>query len=111
MAWEAPATLRGAPHLLLRGIRPSVEDVLPHRPGEKPSVLQHDAEGAPQAGARIVTDVRPVDQDRARGDLVEAGEQVDDGGLARARPAHDGRDASRGRAEADPLAAPGTSGR
>ena len=92
---------RGAPHLLLGGVGPAVEDVVAHGAGEQPAVLQHDPEGAPEARPAVAPHVDAVHEDGARGDLVEPGEQVDDRGLARSRAPHDGRHAAGGRGEGD----------
>ena len=68
------------------------------RTGHEVEALKHEAElVAPQAGERAVVEPREldaVDGDRAGGRAVQAGEQVHERRLARARRPHDGREAA-----------------
>jgi hypothetical protein len=58
--------------------------------GEHPGVLEHHAEGTAHLVAGEVAVVDAVEQDAPGVDLVEAHEQVDDRGLARAGRSDDG---------------------
>ena len=73
----------GGDDLLPRGVRPAVGDVLGHRAVEQKRLLQDDADVAAVFLDGEGADVRAVDQDGPLGDVVEAADQVDDGGLAR----------------------------
>ena len=80
---------RGGLDLLITGPGPPVADVLADRAGEQPRVLQDHAGAATHVVARHGGDVAPVDEDASAVELVEAHEQVDQGGLARPRGPHD----------------------
>ncbi len=67
----------------VRGGEPAVADVLPDRLGEEVGILQHDAERGAQSVAGKEADVLAVEGDGAGVDVVEPGEEVDDGGLPR----------------------------
>ncbi len=71
-------------HFLVGGLQPPVADVLHHRVGEQEGILQHQPQAAAQIGLAHLADIASIDADAPRLDLVEAGQQVDDGGLARA---------------------------
>ena len=64
-------------------VKPSISNVLHHRPREQKVDLQHDAQLAAQAGLLHLADVLPVDGDRPCVDVVKARQQVDDRRLAR----------------------------
>ena len=72
------------------GVQPAVADVVHHRAGEQMGILQHHAGGPAQMVFFDVPDVDAVVGDGAAVDLVKAGDQIDDGGLARAGGAHQG---------------------
>ena len=78
------AGLRGRLHVLIRGAGPPIADVLPDRPLEQPRVLQHHPGPTAHLVARHQRDVPAVEGDVATVELVEAHEQVDQGGLPRA---------------------------
>src|SRR5690606_11743246 len=75
--------------LLLRGIRPTVSDVVPDRSPEQPGVLQHHA----HAGTQVVTGHRSyvdtVEGDAPGIELVEPHHQVHQGRLTRTGRPHD----------------------
>ena len=99
-------SLRRGLDLGLRGIRPCQRDVLAHRAGLEPGVLQDHAEVLPEAVARDAADVVSVDGDRAAVHVVEAHEQIDERRLAAARRADDGDALARaGRRGSHPRAA------
>ena len=85
-------------------------DVGGDRVAEQERVLEHDADRPAQVAEAQVADVDAVERDRAGVDVVEAGEQPGDGGLARpgrARPARPTRPARRrGRSRRAPASAP-----
>ena len=93
--------LRRLDHLLLRGVRAAPEKVLPNGPGEEHIVLQHHADAVPELLQGIVPNIQPVQQDRASGDVIEPGDQIDQRGLARPRAAHDGHKLAGLHGEAD----------
>ena len=64
-------------------------NVVSHGAGEEERVLQHHAVAPPQFGQVHVADVDAVDANRALLHVVEAQQQRDDGGLARAGVADD----------------------
>ena len=76
--------------LLFGGVQLAVADVLHHRAGEQVGVLQNDAQRPAQIGLFDLVDVDAVVTNLAVGNVVEAVDQVGDGGLARARSAHEG---------------------
>ena len=80
----------GRLNLLLAGVHGAVGDVVADGGGEEEHVLLDGADGLPQGGEGGVPDVYAVDGDGAGGDVVEAGHEVDDGGLAAAGGAHEG---------------------
>ena len=85
---------RGADDLGAVRFRPAVGDVLPDRRVEQQRVLQHETDLLAQRSNREVPDVRAVDRDGPGHRIVEARDQVDDGGLASACRADKGRDLS-----------------
>ena len=76
--------------LLAAGPGPPVADVVRDRAREQPGVLKHHAEDPAHLVPRQVPGVDVLDPDRPRIDLVEAHQEVDDGGLARPGGTHDG---------------------
>ena len=85
-------SLRRRLNLLLAGVHGAVGDVVADGGGEEEHVLLDGADGLPQGGEGGVADVYAVDGDGAGGDVVEAGHEADDGGLAAAGGAHEGDD-------------------
>ena len=75
---------------LVGGVEPSVADVLHHRPGKEMRILQHHAQRAPQLGLLDLLDVDAVVANLAVIDVVEAVDEVRDGGLASTRRTHEG---------------------
>ncbi len=69
-------------HFFIGGIQAPVADIFHDRVGEQESVLQDQAQLAAQVGLADIADVLAVDGDLPAIDLIEAGQQVDDGGLA-----------------------------
>jgi len=76
--------------LLPGGVPPAVGDVLRDGALKEPGVLEHHADAPPQLPPGQGGDVLPVYGDGAAVQLVEAHQQVDQGGLAAAGGAHDG---------------------
>ncbi len=76
--------------LLLGGVGPAEGDVLADGGGEEGRLLQHDPDLLAQRLQRHVADVVAVDGDAAVGGVIEARDQVDDRGLARAGRAQQG---------------------
>ena len=68
---------------------PAEADVVHDRVAEQEGVLQHDADLPAQAGARHIAHVEAVDRTAPPRHIVEARDQVDDGGLAGAGRADD----------------------
>src|SRR5699024_8832450 len=75
--------------LLVVGVQVAVADVLHHGAGEQVGVLQHDAQRVAQVGLFDLADVDAVVADLAVLDVVEAVDEVGDGGLARAGGAYE----------------------
>ena len=83
--------LRRRDAFLVRRVELAVADVVHDRAGEQIHILQHDAERVAQVGLFDVVDVDAVIADLAVGDVVEAVDEVRDGGLARAGRADKGQ--------------------
>mmetsp|Transcript_13545 Transcript_13545/g.33250 ORF Transcript_13545/g.33250 Transcript_13545/m.33250 type:complete len:228 (-) Transcript_13545:1143-1826(-) len=78
-------------HLLVAGAWRAVLDVVAHRLVEQHAVLRHHADGAPHRRQRGGPDVLPVDEHTALPGVVEAQQQLEDGGLAAASGTHHGQ--------------------
>ena len=78
----AAAALAAAMISSSRGLRLAEGDVLADGAAEQGGLLQHDADLRAQRIERHIAQVVPVDGDAAFGRIVEARQQVDDGGLA-----------------------------
>ena len=76
--------------LLVGRLFATIGDVVADGAGEQPGVLQHHPEQASQVAARHLPRVHAVDEDATLVQLVEAQQQVDEGGLAGAGGADDG---------------------
>ena len=85
----APASLAAAA-VLVAGVEAAVADVVHHGAGEEVGLLQHQAQRAAQIVLLDLVDVDAVVADLAVGDVVEAVDEVGDGGLARAGRADEG---------------------
>ena len=83
-------SLGGGDHLVHGSVRLAVGDVLPHRTGAQPGVLQHHAVAAAQGSAGHIPDIRAGHPDAAAVYIIEPHKQVDEGGLAAAGGAYDG---------------------
>ena len=83
-------SLGGGNDLLVGGVQTAVADVLHDGALEQPGVLQHHAEALAQSAAVKVAHVVAVQGDGTGVHIVEAHEQLDHGGLARAGGADDG---------------------
>ena len=71
-------------------IRLAVGNVFPHGTGPQPCILQHHAVAAAQGSAGHIPDVGAGHLDGTAVHIIEAHEQVDEGGLAAAGGADDG---------------------
>ena len=76
--------------LLVGDVRLRIRDVFTHCSMEHPRILQHHGELVVHVPARHGSGVDAVDGDGAAGDLVEAHQQVDQGGFAAAGGADQG---------------------
>jgi hypothetical protein len=65
--------------VVVRGVQAPITDILHHRVREQKGVLQHQPKPAAQLGFGDLADVHAVDADRPAVDLIEAGQQIDDG--------------------------------
>ena len=81
--------LRRVAHLVVGGVLFAVADVLRDGAGEEDRLLRHEADLRAQLLLRHLAHVHAVHQDAAAVDVVEARNQVDQGGLARAGAADD----------------------
>ena len=90
-------------HFFQCGVRLAIGDVLPHGTGPQPGVLQHHAVAAAQGSAGHIPNVSAGYFDAAAVHVIEPHEQVDEGGLAAARRAHDGDALTGLHVEAQPL--------
>ena len=75
---------------LVRGVQAPVPDIFPHALREQEGVLQDNAHTPAQAVAGIGTDGLGVDKDLTAVNVIEPGQQADDGGFARAGGPYDG---------------------
>ena len=82
--------LGGGNDLFVRRVQPAVADVLHHGAGEQVGVLQNDAQAAAQVVPLDLVHVNAVVADLAVGHVVEAVQQVGNGGFAGAGGAHKG---------------------
>ncbi len=96
--------------LLLRCMRSAVDQVLPHGAVEEEDVLAHEADGTAQVGGAQVPQVEAVEADGPGGDVVEAEDQLEQGGLARSRGPHDGGGLARLDAQVEGAEHPRTGG-
>ena len=69
-------------HFFQAGVRLAVGDVLPHGTGTQPGILQHHAVAAAQGSTGHIPDIGAGDFDIAAVHVVEAHQQVDEGGDA-----------------------------
>ena len=76
--------------LVVGGLQIAVADVVHHRAGEEVGLLQHDAQRAAQVRLANLVDVDAVVPHLTVRDVVEAVDEVGDGGLACAGGAHEG---------------------
>ena len=76
--------------LLAGGVGAGVGDIFVNGAREQPGILQHHGVRAAQALAGDVADIVIIHGDLAVVDIIEAHQQVDQRGFARARGAHDG---------------------
>lgn len=77
-----------------------IPDIEPDAPVEQRRILGHDRHAAPQARQRHPVDALPIDADGSLLRVVEAVQQLEDGGLAAAAGADDGGAGARGEGEA-----------
>ena len=89
--------------LLVGGIQLAEADVVGDGAAEEVRVLQHDAQAAAQGLLRDVPHVDAVVGDDAAAHLVEAVDQVGDGGLSGSRGPHEGDLLPRFGKEREPL--------
>ena len=89
--------------LLLGGVQLSETDIVGDGAGEKVRILEHDPQGAPQVVLLNLLHVYAVVDHLPSLDVVEAVDQVGDGGLSRAGGTHEGDLLSRLGVEADIL--------
>ena len=75
---------RRGPDFVFARARPRKGDVLTDAVIEKRDILQHHPHERPHAPLLVVFEVDPVDEDPALGGVVEAHQELDDGGLAAA---------------------------
>src|SRR3989449_3967716 len=83
---------RRAHDLLERRVGPPVRDVIADRVAEEEVLLRDDADLRAERRLRDVAQIVAVERDPPRGHVMEAGHEVDEGGLARARHADEGDD-------------------
>ncbi len=76
--------LGGRDHVGLGGVGAAEEQVLPHGAVEEEDILQNDADLLAQALEGVIVQVAAVQGDGAVGQVVEAGDQADQGSLAHA---------------------------
>ena len=80
----------GCHDLVVGGVRLSVGDVVPHRSGEQPGILQYHAKAFAQGAAVKVLYVVAIQRNGAGVDIVKAHEKFYDGGFACTRRSNDG---------------------
>ncbi len=97
---DAGAIGRGA-HLFVGGTRRAKRDVLADGVGEQEGLLRDESEVAAQLVHRQLADGLAVDQHHAGSGVVDAGNQADQRGLARAGRSDDGQAAAGGNLQID----------
>ena len=90
-------------NFLLGGVQLAEADIIRHGAGEQVGILQHDAQGTAQRVLADEPDVDAVIGDGPRRHIVEAVDEVGDGGLARAGGTHEGNFLPRFGVERKPL--------
>ena len=85
-----PRQLGGGDTLLVGGFQLTIADVIHDGTGEQVGVLEHNAQGAAQVCLADGHDVNAIVEDAAVVDVVEAVDEVGDGGLTGTRGAHEG---------------------
>src|SRR5260370_5969795 len=71
-------------NLCVRGVLPSIGDILTDGPVKEPCILKHHAECAAQVSTFDMRNIYAIHQNPTTIDFVEAHQQIDQGGLARA---------------------------
>ena len=99
---ERPDARHGRLDLRVGGAGHAVRDVVGDGAGEEVGLLRHLRERAAPRGQRELGDVRPRRAHDTFHWVVEAGQQLDDGRLARARRAHQGDGGARLEAQIHP---------
>ena len=89
--------------LFLRGIQPSVENVVPDTAVEEEYVLLDDTDVLPERFQGQTGNVLAVDLNGAGGRTIEPGQQMADGGLAAAGGAYQGQNIALGNVQVDVL--------
>ena len=93
----------GCIHLLVGGVQASIADVLLHRLRKEEGLLQHDPQLSPQAVPGHSPDIHPIDADGPLVQVVEAGEEIHQGGLSGAGGSDQGDALAGSGAEVHPL--------
>ena len=91
--------MTGVATVVERGLGIAPAQVVEDGTTEKDIVLEYHADGRTQGGEVIVLDITPSHEYFAFGGVVEAADETDEGGLARARAANDTDGLARGDAE------------
>ena len=74
--------LGGSDHFFIRSLWTTKADVIHHRVAKEKTVLQDDADLLTQAGQGDIAHIDAINRYRATGDIIEAGQQVDQRGFA-----------------------------
>ena len=93
--------LGGADHIGVGCVIDAVLDVVANRGAEDEHVLQDDPDVPAKRRQRGLAGIRPIDQHTSRGDIVEPGDKVHQGALARSGRPEDGDELSGLDLEAD----------
>ena len=80
---------RSQDYFIVRRRPVAVADVIHNRSGENEAVLHHDAHLRAQRMQRHLGDIRIININRSAADIVEAAQQVDNGGFSRASRPYD----------------------
>jgi hypothetical protein len=73
--------LAGLDHLIIRGVAVAPAEIVLDRAGEQQILLEHHSHLIAESVEIVVPDVHAADPDRALGDVVETGDELDESGL------------------------------
>ena len=91
----------GLPQLFIGGIGIAPFQIVPDGAGEEQVLLEHDAHGVPQGGQVVIPHIPAAHLHGAGGGVIEAGDQLDQGGLGGTGAADDAHGGTRRNVQGD----------